>query len=82
VTPESYLAVIGGVIAAGGALTAIVRVIVEHTTDEKFDLINEKIARLENVTNDRIARLERRHSLLQQFVKGEADTFTRDRNES
>lgn len=66
-TPDSWLAVVGGLIAVGGALVAIVRVIVDHTTDKEFDSVYRKIS-----------RLERRQAMLEMIVKGDADTFAND----
>lgn len=64
---ETIAAAVAILIATGGALIQIIKVIVQHTTDTEFDKV---VAR--------IARLERRQAMLELRVSGDSDTFSPD----
>lgn len=64
---ETIAAAVAILIATGGALIQIIKVIVQHTTDTEFDKV---VAR--------IARLERRQAMLELRVNGDSDTFSPD----
>lgn len=75
---ESVGIAVGIFIAIGGALIQIIKVIVQHTTDEEFDKLKDLIFREFGRSSDRIARLERRQAMLEMQVKGDSDTFSDD----
>lgn len=75
---ESIGIAVGVFIAIGGALIQIIKVIVQHTTDQEFDKVNERMLREFSKTSDRIARLERRQAMIETRVMGDSDTFSGD----
>lgn len=64
---ESIAAATAIFIAIGGALIQIIKVIVQHATDNEFDKVNA-----------RISRLERRQAMLEMRILGDSDTFSDD----
>lgn len=75
---ESIGIAVGVFIAIGGALIQIIKVIVQHTTDEEFDKLKDQMLREFTRSSDRVARLERRQAMLEMQVKGDSDTFSDD----
>lgn len=75
---ESIGIAVGVFIAIGGALIQIIKVIVQHTTDEEFDKLKEQMAKEFGKNSDRVYRLERRQAMLEMQVKGDSDTFSDD----
>lgn len=69
---------VGVFITIGGALIQIIKVIVQHTTDEEFDKLKDLMLREFGKNGDRISRLERRQAMLETRVMGNSDTFSGD----